>query len=176
MDKKIEVTKRCPSCDKEISAKAKKCPYCRQDLRGWFRRHPILTFLGIVILVISIASQGNGSQNKSSTKESGSQDTFAAYVNFKDGQFIISNLDKHICQNARMKVNGDYTLEGYNLDSALDSVAKNGEAPVYKVGSAQFTKGDGTRFNPFAIKPKNFSIECRGNNELRNAFWYGEFN
>ena len=44
-----EETKKCPSCDKDISARAKRCPYCRQDLRSWFRRHPILTTLLVII-------------------------------------------------------------------------------------------------------------------------------
>jgi hypothetical protein len=49
MNKTVEETKKCPSCDKDISLKAKRCPYCRQDLRGWFSRHPILTILLILI-------------------------------------------------------------------------------------------------------------------------------
>lgn len=35
---------------KEIDKRAKKCPYCQTDQRGWFRRHPILTFLGILVI------------------------------------------------------------------------------------------------------------------------------
>lgn len=173
MKKEQTGTKMCPSCDKEISAKAKRCPYCRQDLRGWFRRHPILTFFGILFCFIAIAMYGNNTTSSGDGKES--QTTFVASVNFNNGEFIISNLDKSTCENARMKVNDEYTLEGYKLDSGLDSAAKTGQATVYKVGAGQFTKGDGTRFNPFLTKPKNFSIGCRGNNELTNAFWYGEF-
>ena len=42
--------KKCKHCQKEIDDKAKKCPHCQTDLRSWFRRHPILTGLGAVIV------------------------------------------------------------------------------------------------------------------------------
>lgn len=176
-------TKKCPHCDESISIKAKRCPRCQEDLRSWFRRHPILTFLLILITspfwgafvfgLFSGVSGGKTSSN-SSPQLSKKQELNAA-VNFTGTEFVISNLDNYVCQNARMKVNDEYTLEGYNLESALDPANKSTGANVYKVGAGQFTKGDGTRLNPFAIKPKNFSISCRGSNELSSAFWYGEF-
>lgn len=175
----IEETKRCPSCDKDISVKAKKCPYCQQDLRSWFRKHPILTFLIIWVVIVtainSVSPKSNTQNNNPSTPTPEKQTTFVASVNFKNGEFIISNLDEHTCKNAKMQVNGDYTLDGYNLESGLDSTVKTGQATVYKVGAGQFTKKDGTRFNLITIKPQNFYIECRGNNELSSAYWYGEF-
>ena len=172
-------TQKCPSCDETISAKAKRCPHCRHDLRNWFQRHPILTFFIIIFFLVSVlssASQNPGSQNgKSTTPKPERKDTFMASVNFTGTEFVISNLDKSPCQNARMKVNGQYTLEGYNLESALDSTVKTGTATVYRVGAGQFVKGDGSRFNPFTTKPLDFNIYCRGNNELTSATWYGEF-
>ncbi len=60
---KKEETKRCKYCDKEISAKAKKCPFCQTDLRGFFRRHQIFTLLGILFLS-SLMFGGMFSTNK----------------------------------------------------------------------------------------------------------------
>ncbi len=179
-----EKTKHCPSCDKEISFKAKKCPYCQQDLRGWFKRHPILTVLlilitspfWIAILVgFSQGLSGTSSRSASASPTPPTQTTFVASANFTGTQFVISNLDPHTCENAKMQVNGDYSLDGYTLESGLNSATKSGEVTVYKVGAGQFTKGDGTRFNPYATKPQKFFIECRGDNELKGAYWYGEF-
>jgi hypothetical protein len=48
---KQPTTKRCPSCQENVSSNATKCPYCGKDFRGWFRRHPILTTL-LVLFVI----------------------------------------------------------------------------------------------------------------------------
>lgn len=60
----------------EIDSKAKKCPHCQTDQRGWFRRHPILT--GILVLFIigmigAIGSSGNKNSGQSTT--SGNQNS-----------------------------------------------------------------------------------------------------
>lgn len=174
---------------KKIDEKARKCAFCQTDQRGWFRRHPILTVLLVLIsspfwIAILIgafqgfsgsSSQNSNSQSKSGTPAPSKQSTFTASVNFTGNQFVISNLDPHTCENARMQVNEDYSLDGYTLESGLTSVTKSGQVQVYKVGAGQFAKKDGTRFNPFATKPQSFYIECRGNNELTSAYWYGSF-
>lgn len=98
---------------------------------------------------------------------------FKASVNFTGTQFVIANLDNLDCENAKMEVNGGlfsggYVLEGYKLAS--------GE--IYSVGALQFTKNDGTRLNPYQVKPKTFSIYCSSigsTNALGGAGWYGEF-
>lgn len=156
---------------------------------GWF----LIIFIGFPVLISMILiainpskqmedvkkvaekSQKGGLQNNNTTPKAEKQNTFVASVNFTGTEFVISNLDKYTCQNARMQVNGDYELKGYTLESGLNSVTKSGEVTVYKVGAGQFTKGDGTRFNPYATKPQNFYIGCRGSNELSSAYWYGEF-
>lgn len=168
-------TRKCPSCDKTISIKAKRCPYCRQDLRNWFRRHPILTVLLVLITspfwIAAITGfwgglTGSQDNNKSVTPTPERKQNFDGAVRFTGTQFVISNNDKFDCENARLQINGgDYSLNGYLLEAGHQ----------YTVGAAQFTKDDGTRFEPFSTKPLNFYIGCRGNNELDHAYWYGEF-
>lgn len=46
--------KKCKHCQLGIDKKAKKCPKCSGDLRNWFRRHPILT---LILILIGIKSQ-----------------------------------------------------------------------------------------------------------------------
>jgi len=99
-----------------------------------------------------------------------SREDFRVSVEFTGTQFVISNLDDSDCQNAKMEINGGifkggYVLEGYVLET--------GE--TYEVGALQFAKSDGTRFNPFEIKPKSFFIMCKGENTLSGAGWFGEF-
>ena len=58
--------KKCKSCQEKIDDKAIKCPHCQTDLRSWFRRHPILTGLGaVIVFLIAIGTLG------SPTKEEG---------------------------------------------------------------------------------------------------------
>lgn len=168
MGTKNEETRKCPSCDETISAKAKKCPHCRQDPRGWFARHPILTVLGIILvapfvignLALSSVDKGNDTPPKPPRKTE-----LNAKVNFTDGEFTITNLDEKDCVGAWLKVNGKYSLDGYTLEAGTK----------YTVGSMQFADKDGSRFNPYSTKVQNFSISCQGDNEMTHAFWYGEW-
>lgn len=44
-------SKKCPSCQSQISFESTKCPYCGKDFKNWFRRHPIISVLiGLVFL------------------------------------------------------------------------------------------------------------------------------
>lgn len=97
---------------------------------------------------------------------------FKASVRFTGTQFVIANLDNLDCQNAEMRINNDYVYgeKGYTLYAG----------DTYEVEAYQFFKSDGARFNPefkhiFEIKPKNYSILCRGNNALNGAIYLGEF-
>lgn len=50
---------------KEIDDKAKKCPHCQTDQRGWMKRHPILTgIFGLIIFFVVIAVISNGSSSQ----------------------------------------------------------------------------------------------------------------
>jgi len=58
--------KKCKGCQKEIDDKAKKCPYCQTDQRNWFRRHPILTGLGVfVAFIVIVGVLGSSTEDKS---------------------------------------------------------------------------------------------------------------
>jgi len=60
--------KKCKACQKEIDDKAKKCPHCQTDQRGWFRRHLILTgILGLVIFLIVIGVIGSKQSSTTTT-------------------------------------------------------------------------------------------------------------
>lgn len=63
--------KKCKGCQKEIDAKATKCPHCQTDQRNWFMRHKVLTVLGAIIalfiLIGIIAASGGGSKDSTST-------------------------------------------------------------------------------------------------------------
>lgn len=66
--------KTCKSCQTQIDEKAKKCPNCRADQRGWFRRHPILTvLLALFILGVVGGIAGSGKSKSTDTNSSSSQ-------------------------------------------------------------------------------------------------------
>ena len=47
-------TKKCPKCQEEISKNAKKCKHCGSDLRNWFMKHKIISFLLILFIFSGI--------------------------------------------------------------------------------------------------------------------------
>lgn len=60
----------------EIDSKAKKCPHCQTDQRGWFRRHPILTGILVLFIIGMVgAIGGSGSKNSSQSTSGGNQPT-----------------------------------------------------------------------------------------------------
>ncbi len=71
--------KKCKSCQTEIDSKAKKCPHCQADQRGWFRRHPILTGILVLIIISMVGAIGSsGSKNSSQSTTNGNKSNQAA--------------------------------------------------------------------------------------------------
>lgn len=61
-----EQIKKCSKCGEDILKSAKKCKHCQADLRSWINRHPIGTFLLIILgigffpfLMAGISSNSN---------------------------------------------------------------------------------------------------------------------
>lgn len=58
--KEVIQMKKCKACQKEIDPKATKCPYCQVDQRSWFRKHPIITAILVLIALSMVGSVGKG--------------------------------------------------------------------------------------------------------------------
>jgi hypothetical protein len=167
-----EQTKKCKYCQENISIKASRCPKCGGDLRGWIFRHPILTFLLILITspfwgaflfgIFSASSSGQKEVNGSPEPER--KEVFNANVRFDGDRFIVSNLEASDCQNAKLEVNGKYVMDGYKLEAGQ----------IYTIGAAEFSDSSSNRFNPLSQKAKSILLFCRGENELRYSSFYGE--
>lgn len=65
----------CKACEKEIAKGVKKCPHCGKDQRNWFMRHKIMTFLGIIILLIVIAAVAGSGEDEGADSEGGKEET-----------------------------------------------------------------------------------------------------
>lgn len=78
-----------------------------------------------------------------------------ASVRFTGTQFIITNNDSFDWRNVELEINPGLLKSGYKLNAGLMKAEQ-----TYTVGASQFAKPDGTRFNPFSIKPQSISISC----------------
>ncbi len=72
--------KQCKSCKTEINDKALKCPHCQADQRPWPKKHPILTGIGVLIVIGIVISAAGGSKsgNTPSTPAAPDQATTAS--------------------------------------------------------------------------------------------------
>ena len=66
-------TKKCPSCQSDVSVKATKCPHCQSDLRNWFQKHPLITILLVLIALSSVFSNIISLPSKESSTKQNSQ-------------------------------------------------------------------------------------------------------
>lgn len=60
----------CKTCGKEIAKGAKSCPNCGKDQRSFFRKHKILTVIGVLIILGIIGSMGSGEDTKQDSADS----------------------------------------------------------------------------------------------------------
>lgn len=65
--------KKCKECGEEVSSSAKACPKCGKDQRNFFKKHPVLSVIGIlVVLGIVLGAGGSSSSEPKNTLNSGS--------------------------------------------------------------------------------------------------------
>jgi len=123
-----------------------------------------LGFLLLVIIVYFIMFNPFASKEKEIQPSS---IYLNASVKFTGTQFIIVNNDNFDWLNVKMEVNGSFLKGGFILKTDRMTAGE-----TYTVGALEFAKADGTRFNPFAYKPKKFDISC-DTPKGENAFWNG---
>jgi hypothetical protein len=87
------------------------------------------------------------------TSRDNSSDDLNARVSFNGTQFVITNNDSRNWTDIECEINGGFFSGGYKLRvGSLDS------GDTITVGALRFAKSDGTRFNPFEVKPQKFAI------------------
>jgi len=58
--------KKCRTCKEDVIEGAKKCKHCGADLRNWFIRHPVITLVIAIPIIVGIfASSDDGANNAS---------------------------------------------------------------------------------------------------------------
>jgi len=110
----------------------------------------------IILAVGSVDSDSVDRPSSSPSKPSKPQrPDLDATVVFTGTQFVISNHNNYDWTNVKLEINSGIIRGGYTLRAGRISAGQ-----TYTVGAAQFSKSDGTRFNPFTHKVKNITITC----------------
>lgn len=186
-------TKRCPSCGKDVSPAANFCPHCLNPTRGFSPQQvvafptpassprpvreewtPAKIVAGIVFLVIVLAFVlcVTDTDKKHELTSSGIGNAppvphLKAIVRFTGTQFIVTNTDNFDWTDCTLEVNPGMVSSGFELHAT-----RIGGGETYTVGALQFAKPDGTRLNPFTVKPQSVGIAC-GTPAGRTTFFGG---
>lgn len=116
---KPEDKKICPECGSQIPISAKRCPFCRKNLRSWPRRHPIMSFLIFSILFSSVIVSLGSKDNEPT------QTTIQYAYNATNGAFQGRIVNRKTCTNQP-------SIQCYEVSRGTVS-GKNDEHPVSNV-------------------------------------------
>lgn len=112
---------------------------------------------GILIIVALVIAVIIGTMPKSNTTSESSFIDLKSSVSFDGSQFTISNNDEFDWLNVKFELNSPAGLSGSGYKLTYPRIVAG---QTYTVGAMQFTKEDGTRFNPFTTKPLTIVIIC----------------
>jgi len=128
----------------------------QKDKKAQQQKNVGIGCLAIIIIVAVIYFIAELRPKKSGT--SSSESSFihlSAKAQFTGTQFVITNNDSFNWTNVELELNEGLIRSGYKLTSQVMAAGQ-----TYTVGALQFAKTDGTRFNPFQIKPQSITITC----------------
>jgi len=119
----------------------------------------IITGIVMIVLIVFFMQIGGCFSNKVPDKD------LNVRVNYTGEQLVIVNLDYFDWIDAKLMVNDNFVI--------MAPVIKARSS--YTAGIMAFTKGDGTRFNPYTTKLKSFSVFVSFGNRPKGSsgWWYG---
>ncbi len=125
--------------------------------KGWMVALGMLFLLIIFIAGVGILVSDSGTKTERSQTK-----TLNASITFDGTQFIITNKDNYAWTAVKFMLNSGIISGGYVLrHSRIEAKT------TYTVGTLQFAKSDGTRFNPNIMKPQSIVILAdQGNCDL----------
>jgi len=119
-------TTKCPKCQEEIIAGAQKCKHCGSDLRVWWKRHKILTGIGIffVLVIISAAFSSGDKENGASSAPEQAQTTKETPVKLSGIKISASQLYAAYTAN-EIKADDMYKNKILEVSGSVSSIGKD---------------------------------------------------
>lgn len=180
-------TEKCPFCGQEIDAAATRCFFCgaelnedsvhkrleqlhKQDTHTTRRIHrPVVAGVIFAIVLISIVFfyETSGKRRISAIDNTDKSSTvrLRAEVTFPGARFIVTNNDSFDWKNVKLEIMPESAKERFSL-----KVPNISAGQTYTAAAAEFSKEDGTRFNPNIMRPKEFWILCDTSANKRGSY------
>lgn len=137
-----------------VKEKLTKTPWWKP--KGWLAWVGIIFIVGWMIYAVS-----SNSSSTSAPKDTTNLDGNVAYNDF---QFKVNNLDQKDWEYCHFTLNNDFHYPGNSFSDKAGPI-KAGE--MVSISASQFAKSDGTRFNPYSVKPQSMNVDCNG----RFGYW-----
>lgn len=87
--------KKCKYCQSEIDEKAKICPTCKKDLRNYFAKHKVITFI-LIVFIVGTIGLSNEMNNTTKTSTDGNlktnealKETKGVDIELTPGKYIV---------------------------------------------------------------------------------------
>lgn len=182
---------RCPFCGQEVDTEAIKCFFCgsaldhssvenrldqlhkQEDIKHISRvkRSLAVKIIVFIILVCTVLFVGKSKIEPSLTEAISTQAStisLNAEVTLSGSHFIITNNDSFDWTNVELQIISDYI--GNNFTAMIPKISAGQKLSVR---ATEFTKKDGTRFNPYMMKSQSFRIRCNTPTEENGSYYAG---
>lgn len=182
---------KCPFCGQEIDAEAIKCFFCgslldhnsvenrldqlhkQEDIKHISRAKSsfavkIIVFIILVFTAIFVGKSKIKPSLIQAISTQGSTILLNAEVALSGSHFIITNNDSFDWTNVELQIISDYV--GNNF---ITMIPKISAGQNLSVRATEFTKKDGTRFNPYTMKSQSFRIRCNTPAKENGSYYAG---
>lgn len=153
--------------EREISKSSLNDQNTQKKKRGGFRLLFLLGLLfGIPFVWVTI-SEPSGNIDNTSEQSAPDKSDLVGNVNFDGAMFTVTNQELKDWDSCWATLNSEYR---YPSNAPLSRFSDLKAGQTVQISSRDFTLKNGERFNPFAVKPKGFSLQCGS----RFGYWSWE--